>query len=127
MTPGDIISPRYRRIVENTFRADSNLDPDGFLTGLTPDCRFLLGGLAPVEGHAAIRTMLVRTFAAFSAVRHRLRRAFEGAEVLSYEATVTYTLRDGRMVPADYVNVLDFAGDLVRTYRIYIDLSVLSF
>ena len=126
MTPADISSPRYRRIVENTFLADSRMDPAGFLAGLTAGAVFVLGGLPPMRGHAAIRAMLVDTFAAFLAVAHTLHRAFEGRDLLIYEARVAYTLKDGRQVTAEYANVLEFDHDLVRHYRVYIDLSVLA-
>ena len=120
MTPAEIVSPRFRRIVENTFAADAALDPDLFVQGLTQNATFQLGAHPPVNGREAIKAMLVATFAPFSTVHHQLLAAAEAADILMYEAVVTYHFKDGRTVDASYANVLRFDDDLVRHYRVYL-------
>jgi uncharacterized protein (TIGR02246 family) len=126
MTPDDIQNPAYRDVVKNTFAADAARDADRFVSKLTPDASFRLGGNPAVVGRDAIRDMVGRMFTAFRSVRHRLVDAFDGPGTLVYEAEVTYTLDDGRELTAPYVNVLRFEGEQVRDYRIYLDLSVLG-
>lgn len=121
-----IRSPRFRRIVENTFAADQALDADRFVAGLTPDGSFRLGGHPPVVGREAVRAMLIDTFARFSSVVHTLTGVVEGVDVLAYEAQVRYQFTDGRTVQLPYCNVLHFCGDLVQDYRIYLDLTGLA-
>jgi ketosteroid isomerase-like protein len=128
MTPEDLSSPRFRAVVANTFAADGARDAAAFVARLTDDARFQLGGQPAVIGKAAIEAMLVQTFAAFAGVEHRLIRAVEAEDrdLLVYEAEVTYRFANGGTASAPYVNVLDFAGELVKGYRIYLDLSVLA-
>ncbi len=128
MTPAAIKTPRFRAVVENTFAADAARDAARFVTRLSEDATFQLGGQPPVHGRAAIEAMIAATFCAFAAVEHELVRAMEADEqdLLIYEAIVHYTFADGRVAAVPYVNVLDFADDLVRRYRIYLDLSVLA-
>ena len=126
MTPADIRSDRFRSSLENTFRADATLDPDLFAAGLTEGATFRLGANPAVVGREAVRKMLRATFQAFTSVGHVLRQAYELADVFIYEGTVTYSLKDGSAVTADYANVLRFDGPLVADYRIYIDLSPLA-
>lgn len=123
MTPQDIRAPRFRSVVENTFAADASLDAARFASRLTPDATFQLGGNPAVIGREAIRATVEQTFAAFEKVEHTLRAAYELDDVLVYEADVHYTFRGGRRVQLPYVNVLRFSGDLVGSYRIYLDLS----
>lgn len=126
MDTKDIVSPRFRSVVENTFAADADLDAARFVSRLTPDATFQLGGKPAVNGRDAIRAMVVQTFSAFARVEHALRAAYELGDVLVYEAEVNYTFRDGRSLRVPYANVLHFAGDLVGSYRIYLDLSALQ-
>ena len=120
MTPADITTPRFRRIVENTFAADAALDPDLFVQGLTADATFQLGAQPPVTGREAIKAMLVATFAPFSTVHHQLLATAESENILMYEAVVTYHFKDGRTVEAPYANVLRFEDSLVQHYRVYL-------
>jgi ketosteroid isomerase-like protein len=126
MTPDAIEDPTYRDVVLNTFAADAARDADRFAAKLTAHATFRLGGNPAVVGRDAIRDMVARMFTAFHSVRHRLVQAFECPAALIYEAEVTYTFADGRVVTAPYVNVLRFEGELVSDYRIYLDLSVLE-
>jgi len=43
--------------------------------------------------------------------------------VLIYEAVVLYTDKDGHKSEMPYVNILKIDGELVKRYRIYLDLS----
>lgn len=126
MQTADIRNPHFRETVENTFRADASLDADLFVRMLTSDATFRLGARPPVTGRDPVRAMLAQSFRAFRSVRHRLTEAYEFDDVLIYDASVQYDMADGRKIEADYVNVLKFAGALVRDYRVYIDLSVLG-
>ena len=122
MTPAELINPNFRDVVENTFKADGSLDPALFVSRLTPDAIFQLGGNPPVNGRDRIRELLVETFRTFQHVEHRLLKAYELADVLVYEAVVTYTFGDGRKLEVPYANILEFDGNLVRRYRVYLDL-----
>ena len=122
MTPSDLINPIYRSVMENTFKADGLLDAALFVSRLTEDATFQLGGTPPVAGRETIRRMVAETFANFKAVKHTLVKAYELADVLIYEAVVEYTYQNGQSANFPYANILDFDGPLVRRYRIYIDL-----
>ena len=126
MTPSDIVNPAYRAVVENTFAADAALDAVRFVSILTPDAVFQLGGNPPVQGRESIQAVVAEVFRAFNSVNHTLRQAYELSSVLMYEADVRYDYRDGRVVTIPYANVLQFTGDRVHGYRIYIDLSSLT-
>lgn len=126
MMPDDIQSPAYRDVVTNTFAADAALDADRFVSRLTPDASFRLGGNPAVVGRDAIRDLIASTFTAFKAIRHRLVETFETPRTLIYEAEVTYEFHDGRELAAPYVNVLRFDGEQVSDYRVYVDLSILQ-
>jgi hypothetical protein len=121
LTPNDLINPHYRAVIENTFKADGSLDAGLFVSKLTADATFQLGGNPRLTGRETIRLMLVETFRALLSVEHRLVKAYELPDVLIYEAVVVYTYRDGQRAEVPYANFLDFDGELVKNYRIYLD------
>ena len=127
MTPDDSIRDlRFRQVVARTFRADAALDAALFVESLMPDATFQLGGNPPIQGRDNVKAMVAQTFAAFRSVRHTLRAVHELPATLIYEADVAYEFADGRRLTLPYANILGFDGDLVSSYRIYIDLAPLA-
>jgi hypothetical protein len=109
-------------VVENTFKADASLDAALFVSRLTEDATFQLGSNPPVVGRETIRLMLVDMFGAMRGIRHKLVKVYELPSVLIYEAVAIYNYKSGPQAEIPYANFLDFEGDLVKRYRIYLDL-----
>ena len=121
MHPHELTNPKFRAVVENTLKADGALDAALFVTKLTTDATFQLGAAPPVTGRDAIQTMVAGAFAAFQSVEHRLAKVYELDDVLIYEAVVVYAFKDGRKAEIPYANFLEFEGDLVKRYRVYLN------
>lgn len=86
-----IRSARYRKLIQNTFRADHAVDAALFVQGLTEDVVFQLGGMPPIIGRDAVQAMLSEMFAQFRQVDHTLQAAHELKDLLIYRAQVVYT------------------------------------
>lgn len=108
---------------ERLFAVIDAGDAEGFARFFSPDGRFRFGNAPEVIGTVAIRTVAANFFGAIARCRHELGRTWEGAGSAVCEGRVTYTRRDGTLLEVPFVDVLDFSGELVASYRIYVDIS----
>ncbi len=129
--PINLISPTNvepHPVVEKIFAADGALDLESFLALLTPDIVLRIGSQPELQGHAAVSMAITGMFAMMrSGIRHTLHQQWQSDNVLIYEATAEFFLKDGRDITLPYVNVLSVESDeRVSQYKIYIDLSPLN-
>lgn len=115
-------------VVEKIFAADGALDLESFLALLTPDIVFRIGSQPELQGHAEVSMAITGMFAMMrSGIRHTLQQQWQSDNVIVYEASATFFLKDGRDITLSYVNVLSVESDgRVSQYKIYIDLSPLN-
>ncbi len=112
-----------------SFYADLDAnDPDLLIQRLADDAVFAFNDHEPVTGAAEIAEFIGTFKGGFRSITHDVvsttadqQRGSAGVEVV-----VTYALLDGRDVRLKGCSFLDFAGDRVTGYRVYIDTSQLS-
>lgn len=110
---------------ERLFAVIDAGDADGFVRFLTSDARFRFGNAPDVVGTEPIRAVVAGFFAAIARSRHEIERTWAGSGSALCEGHVTYTRHDGSLLRVPFVDVFDFRGELIASYRIYIDLSAL--
>ena len=94
-----------------------------FVTHLTPDAVFTFGNAEPVVGHDDIAGAVRGFFASIEGVTHHLREVYELGDTVVVKADVEYVRKDGKHVTVPNADILEFEGDLVRTWQIYIDVA----
>lgn len=113
-------------LVGRIHAADHALDLPAFLALLDPHVRLRLGSQPPLEGTESVRLAIAGLFSQLTGIRHRLLDLSVQGTTITFEAEITYTVKDGRTVTLPYVDVLRVGGDgLITDYRIYIDLAPL--
>jgi hypothetical protein len=122
-----IEKPAHIAAFHAAVKADKERDAALFAALFLEDGEFHLGSAPALRGPRAIEGGVAAFFGSLGAgIEHELRAAWETDDTLVWQADVTWTLGDGRRVTAPYVNVLRFAGDQVRDYRVHVDLSALT-
>ena len=110
---------------DRLFKTIDQMDPDEFAEFVTEDGTFAFGNAEIVTGRPAIRDAVAAFYSTIKALHHEIGQTWEGDDTLVTEARVTYTRHDGSAITLPFVNVFRLRGDLVRDYRIYIDIAPL--
>jgi ketosteroid isomerase-like protein len=116
--------------VAQLFGAVDAMQPEAVAAYFTDDAVFRFGNAPPSHGRRAIQQALAGFFGTIGGLRHQVtgvwRGQWEGGPVLAVEAEVTYTRADGSQTPPlPVTSTMRFAGDRIRDYRIFMDVSPL--
>lgn len=111
------------RDVAQVFTDIDALDADKFVAHLTPDVAFRFGNADPVIGRAAVKEAVVGFWATIDGLTHHMRNVWELGDTAIVQADVEYRRKDGKTVTVPNADILTYDGDLVRDWRIYIDIS----
>jgi len=109
--------------VDRLFKSIDQMDADEFSSFLTEDGVFTFGNAEPVRGRQAVRDAVAGFFSSIAGLHHHDATTWDADEVVVTEGRSTYTRHDGGVVEVPFVNVYRMEGDLIRDYRIYIDIS----
>ena len=112
------------------FATIESMAPDAFAAYFADDGVFRFGNAPPASGRPAIRAAVAAFFGEIGGLRHRVTGVWTGrwelGPVLAVEAEVTYTRRDGTRTPAlPVTSTLRLEDDLIKDYRIFMDISPL--
>jgi hypothetical protein len=112
------------------FETIDAMDAAGLAAYFTHDGSFRFGNAEPAVGREAVEQAAGGFFAAIGGLSHHITGVWAGGwehgAVKSVEADVTYTRKDGsRTAPLPVTSTLRMKGDLIRDYRIFIDVSPL--
>jgi ketosteroid isomerase-like protein len=110
---------------DRLLKAVDGMDPDEFAAMLTQDATFTFGNADPARGRQAIQDAVAGFFGSIRALHHEKIQEWEGADDVVTEGCVSYTRHDGSAITLPFVNVLRLDGELVRDYRIYVDIAPL--
>jgi ketosteroid isomerase-like protein len=111
------------RDVAKVFADIDAFDPDKFVTHLTPDVVFRFGNSDPVTGRDAVREAVAGFFSTIDGLTHHIRNVWELGDTAVAQIDVEYRRKDGKTVTVPNADILTWDGDLVRDWRIYIDLA----
>jgi limonene-1,2-epoxide hydrolase len=101
------------------------MDADEFAQFITEDGTFVFGNAEPVSGRTAVRDAVDGFYRSIRGLHHQVAQTWEGDGTVVAEGRVTYTRHDAGTVTLPFVNVFRLDGELVRDYRIYIDITPL--
>lgn len=107
------------------FAAVDAMDTAGFLAKLTETAEFRFGGAPPVQHRPHIGAAVDAFFATIAGLRHELTNVISDGESVACEGNVTYTRHDGTTVTLPFADTFVCDGDLIASYRIYIDIGPL--
>ena len=110
---------------DRLFKTIDEMDPDEFAEFITEDGTFVFGNAEPVTGRPAVREAVAGFYSTIKALQHEIGATWEGDDSLVAEGKVTYTRHDGSTITLPFVNVFRLQAELVRDYRIYIDIAPL--
>jgi hypothetical protein len=112
------------------FRAVDAMDASTFAKAFAEDGTFRFGNSEPVVGREQVEQNVSGFFSMIGGLSHDIigvwSGTWEGGEVKSVEAEVTYTRQDGtRTQPLPVTSTLRIEGDQIKAYRIFMDVAPL--
>ena len=111
------------RDVAPTLATIDGLDGDAFVARLTPDVVFRFGNAEPLTGRAAVKEAVQGFWTTIEGLTHHIQNVWEVDDTVIVQIDVEYRRKDGKTVTVPNVDILVYDGDLVRDWRIYIDLA----
>ena len=111
------------RDVAAIFADIDAFDPSRFVAHLTPDVVFRFGNGDPVIGREAVEAAVAGFFSTISGLRHQVANIWQVDDIAIARIDVEYTRLDGKVVVVPNADILEFEGDLVKHWQIYIDLT----
>ena len=118
-----------QRVVD-LFAVIDSMDVPTIAKAFSEDGTFRFGNSEPAVGREQVEQSVSGFFSMIGGLRHEITGVWsgtwEGGEVKSVEAEVTYTRKDGtRTPPLPVTSTLRLKGDLIKDYRIFMDLAPL--
>jgi ketosteroid isomerase-like protein len=106
---------------------DAN-DPGVYERRLTEDAVFAFNDADPVAGNTAIGQFVDAWKGNFQSVTHEIVKITADSQqgATGVEVIVKYVFEDGRSVDLKGCSFLDFAGEKISGYRVYVDTSKLA-
>jgi ketosteroid isomerase-like protein len=105
------------------FADIDGMDPDKFVAHLSEDVVFQFGNNEPAQGRGAVKAALEAFYPMIDGMTHHVRYLFEEGDVVVAQIDVEYVRKDGKHVTVPNADILTFDGDLVKDWRIFIDLA----
>lgn len=105
------------------FATIDRKDADGFVSFFTKDACFRFANAPVISNKENIRDAVTLFFSNIKSLRHRILAVWEQENVVICEGEVTYTLHTGREVEIPFVDIFRMDRDLIKDYRIYMDIS----
>jgi len=112
------------------FRAVDSMDAPTAAKAFAEEGTFRFGNSEPAVGRQEVEENMAGFFSMIGGLGHEITGvwsgSWEGGEVRSVEAEVTYTLKDGtRTQPLPVTSTIRLKGDRISDYRIFMDLAPL--
>jgi ketosteroid isomerase-like protein len=112
------------------FRVVDAMDAPTLTEAFTEDATFRFGNNPPAVGRGQVEQAVSAFFSMIEGLSHEITGVWsgtwEGGEVTSVEAEVTYSRQDGtRTQPLPVTSTLRREGDQIRDYRIFMDVAPL--
>ena len=107
------------------FAAIDAKDGAAFISYLTQDSVFRFGSAPPVQGRDAIQAAVDGFFGTILGSAHEIANTFQCDDTVICEGEVTYHRHDDSKLTLPFTDVLEYSGDLISHYKIYIDIGPL--
>ncbi len=107
------------------FAAIDSKDAPAFVGFLTEDAVFRFGSAPPVRGREAILAAVGGFFDTIAGCSHDIQKTLASGATLVCEGEVTYRRPDETEITLPFTDILEYDGDLIAQYKIYIDIGPL--
>lgn len=114
-----------RVLLDELFATVDSMDTPGFVARLTPGAEFRFGNAPAAIGRVQIGEAVDAFFATIAGLRHEVSKVITDGDSLACEGNVTYTRHDATQVRIPFADTFAFDGELIDSYRIYIDIAPL--
>lgn len=111
--------------LDKLFAAIDAGDSAAFAGFLSDDAEFRFGSAPVVKGRDAIRQAVEQFFTSIDGCSHSVSKIWRDAGSLACEGEVCYRRLDGTEIILPFVDTFEFSGELISSYRIYIDIGPL--
>ncbi len=111
------------RDARRIFADIDSFDPDRFVAHLTDDVVFRFANNDPAVGRGAVRDAVAGFFSTIDGLTHHVLNVWDVGDTTIAQIDVEYRRKDGKSVVVPNADILVFDGDLVKDWRIYIDLA----
>jgi len=108
---------------QKLFQSIDALDIDKFNSFLADNVTFQLGNIEPAMGKSAVGEMVGGFFGGVGGMRHEIYEIWEHPNTIICQGNVTYIRKDSSELSVPFANILRLEKDLVKDYRIYVDIS----
>jgi len=115
----------HEGFLDGLFKAIDTMDATQFGSFIAEDGEFRFASAPVVRGRDAIIAAVDGFFGTIDGLAHSVTRVWRDGESLACEGEVCYRRKDGNDVIIPFVDVFEFSGELISSYRIYIDISPL--
>lgn len=99
------------------------MQPDSFVAHLSEDVVFQFVNNDPAVGRQAVKDAVEGFYQTIGGMTHHIRNVFWDGDVAIAQIDVEYVRQDGKHVTVPNADILTFEGDLVKDWRIFIDLA----
>lgn len=113
------------RDLRGMFAAIDSQDASSFASYLADDAIFRFGSAPPVQGKDAIAAAVSGFFSTIAGCTHAIAKTVVDGDTLVCEGKVTYERHDGSTVTLPFADILEYDGELIANYKIYIDIGPL--
>jgi len=107
------------------FAAIDAGDADKFVDFLSSDAVFRFGSAPPVQGRDAIHAVVSGFFTSIAGSTHTIHKTISEDNTLVCEGEVSYRRPDNSEITLPFTDVLEYDGDLISHYKIYLDIAPL--
>lgn len=116
--------------VLDLFRTIDSMDAKTLAEAFTEDGTFRFGNSERVAGREQVQKSTLEFFSMIGGLSHTITGVWSGSwregDVVSVEAEVTYTRKDGsRTPPLPVTSTLRMAQDRIKDYTVFMDVSPL--
>ena len=111
--------------MKELFEIVDRKDSEEFAALFTPDGKFRFGNSPTVTGRDAIASTVGEFFGALESLHHEILDVWEEDGVVICEVEVVYRRKDGHEVLLPAATIGRKENDLLRDYRIYMDVNPL--
>ena len=114
--------PTLEQVRQMCVALDSG-EVDRYVAHFTEDARFRFGNSPPVYGRDEIRAGAQSALDLVTAIRHSIVGVWRQGDVVIAEFSIDFTRPDGDVVTLPCASIMRFEGELVRDYRVNMDLG----
>ena len=120
-----VTDARVAEWADALFAAIDAQDAERFSEFLTEDGEFVFGSAPAVQGRAAVAEAVGGFFASIAGLKHSNLKVWDVPGKRIVEGRVCYTRHDGREVDLPFADVFDMDGEMIASYKIYMDIGPL--